>query len=144
MFRLMSGQLCRLSPFTQKPRADYCMTDRIRDLRTNSIVQSYTEFHSDDVTSLSFHPRNPHHLLSGSVDGLYQVIDTRLGEDDDADISTGPVGASIHIAGWFYRQQDVAQGERESIFALTHMETLSLWDPSEVCKKRESGQEVAR
>ncbi|PWZ01545.1 hypothetical protein BCV70DRAFT_198976 [Testicularia cyperi] len=66
-------------------------------------VWSYNEVHSDDVTSLWFHPDTAAHtsiLLSASTDGLVSAIDTTIQDEDDAVIAVGNSGNSIAKAGW--------------------------------------------
>ncbi|EPQ30929.1 uncharacterized protein PFL1_01827 [Pseudozyma flocculosa PF-1] len=62
----------------------------------------YTESHSDDVTSLRFHP-SPHHadiLVTGSTDGLVCAIDTTVDNEDDAVIAVGNTASSVARSGW--------------------------------------------
>ncbi|CEH12667.1 WD40 repeat protein [Ceraceosorus bombacis] len=69
---------------------------------TSSPQFTYTESHSDDITSLSFHPSHTHRhlLLSGSTDGLLSVLDTRTTDEDDAVLGVCNMDASIARAGW--------------------------------------------
>lgn len=94
-----------------------------RDLRGLKCIHTFTEAHSDDLTSLAFHPTQPHLLLSGSTDGLLNTYDVRIADEDDAVIATGNVGASVARAGW--------AGDA-GIWSLTTIESLSLWDPQEL------------
>ena len=84
----------------------------------------YADTHSDDVSTLAFHPEDPQTLLSGSVDGLISTIDVRLADEDDAILYTANVGASLAKVGW-----TSLPGKRlGGVFALTNMETLSMYD----------------
>ncbi|KAN0065313.1 hypothetical protein ACQY0O_001149 [Thecaphora frezii] len=62
----------------------------------------YTESHSDDITSLRFHPSPGHAdiLLTGSTDGLVCAIDTTVQDEDDAVIAVGNMGSSVARVGW--------------------------------------------
>ncbi|RDA82804.1 hypothetical protein CP532_1373 [Ophiocordyceps camponoti-leonardi (nom. inval.)] len=79
----------------------------------------YQEVHSDDVTTLSFHPSSPDLLLSGSTDGLVNLYDTRVAEEDDVTLQTINHDASVHYAGFL---------SDDLVFALSHDERFSLYD----------------
>ncbi|KJR81069.1 WD domain protein [Sporothrix schenckii 1099-18] len=87
----------------------------------------YTDVHSDDVTELNFHPTNGHILLSGSTDGLVNVCDTRIADEDEVVIQAFNHGASIHHAGFLNDTE---------VYALSHDEKLALYDLAEA---REAG-----
>ncbi|KAI6748131.1 hypothetical protein HG531_008673 [Fusarium graminearum] len=82
----------------------------------------YQEVHSDDVTDLSFNPSNSALLLSGSTDGLVNVYDTRIADEDDLTVQTCNVDSSIHRAAWLSATE---------VAALTHDERCALYDVSE-------------
>jgi WD40 repeat protein len=82
----------------------------------------YNEVHSDDVTSLAFHPGNPALLLSGSTDGLVNVCDTRITDEDEAVVQTVNHNASIHHAAWLAPSR---------VLALSHDEQFALYDVAE-------------
>ncbi|KAK4698828.1 WD repeat-containing protein 89, partial [Phenoliferia sp. Uapishka_3] len=105
----------------------------IRDLRTLSLVQTYTEAHSDDLTSLSFHPSTtlPHVLLSASVDGLVNTYDVRIADEDDALMSTAQFGASVSSAGWMKLEGEI---EGKGVWGVTTIETVQIWDVEQVSK----------
>ncbi|GAA6062143.1 hypothetical protein JCM10212_003178 [Sporobolomyces blumeae] len=100
------------------------------DLRTMKLQQTYTESHSDDITTLSFHPSPalPHVLLSGSVDGVLNTYDVRIADEDDAVQSTLQVGASVSSAGWMALP---GQAELKGVWGATTIETMQLWDAEE-------------
>ncbi|KAF5645417.1 mitochondrial carrier family [Fusarium sp. NRRL 25303] len=89
---------------------------------TPSSRAHYQEVHSDDVTDLSFNPSNPALLLSGSTDGLVNVYDTRVADEDDLTVQTCNVDASIHRAAWLSATE---------VAALSHDERCALYDVSE-------------
>lgn len=89
------------------------------DVRTATARAQYHEVHSDDVTALRFHPRDAALLLSGSTDGLVNLYDTRVADEDDVTLQTLNHNASIHDAG-FLSPTDV--------FALSHDERFALYD----------------
>lgn len=94
-----------------------------RDVRSTPTSKAhYQEVHSDDVTDLSFNPSNPALLLSGSTDGLVNVYDTRIADEDDLTVQTCNVDSSIHRAAWLSATE---------VAALTHDERCALYDVSE-------------
>lgn len=99
-----------------------------RDVRsTPSAKAHYQEVHSDDVTDLAFNPSNPALLLSGSTDGLVNVYDTRIADEDDLTLQTCNHDASVHRAAWLTSTE---------IAALSHDERCALYD---VAEERNSG-----
>ncbi|KAI8689113.1 hypothetical protein NCS55_00167300 [Fusarium keratoplasticum] len=89
---------------------------------TPSQKAHYQEVHSDDVTDLSFNPSNPAILLSGSTDGLVNVYDTRIAEEEDLTLQTCNADASVHRAAWLSATE---------VAALSHDERCALYDVSE-------------
>ena len=108
---------------------------------TKAQVQ-YVESHNDDVTDVCtfhtyltitdntywqvrYHPTRANLLLSGSTDGLVNIYDITVDDEEDALYQVVNHGSSIHHGGFL--------GDMD-IFALSHDETLSvhrLADPNE-------------
>lgn len=105
-----------------------------RDLRTLQLQSTYTEAHSDDITSLSFHPSPslPHVLLSASVDGLLNTYDVRVADEDDSILSTSQVNSSLVSAGWMALKGQESSPELKGVWGATTIETLQLWDAEDV------------
>ncbi|KAI4865313.1 WD40 repeat-like protein [Hypoxylon rubiginosum] len=82
----------------------------------------YKEVHSDDVTEVNFHPSDHNILLSGSTDGLVNICDTRITDEDEVIIQTFNHDASIHHAAFLNDTE---------VFALSHDEKLALYDMAE-------------
>lgn len=94
-----------------------------RDVRsTPSPKATYSEVHSDDITSLSFHPTRPQILISGSTDGLASVHDTSIPDEDELTVQTLNHNASIHDAAFLNDTE---------VFALSHDECFAVWDVAE-------------
>lgn len=114
------------SQTTLRPRGTF--TDRLltvcyRDTRSPSRpLQNYVESHNDDVTEVRFHPTLPRCLLSGSTDGLVNIYDTSIADEDDALVQVQNHGSSINHAGFLSNSE---------FFALSHDETLSVYHLSE-------------
>ncbi|PSR88479.1 WD40-repeat-containing domain protein [Coniella lustricola] len=81
----------------------------------------YTEVHSDDVTELNFHPTSSNILLSGSTDGLVNICDTTITDEDEVVIQTFNHG-SIHHAGFLNNTE---------VYAASHDEKFALYDMAE-------------
>ena len=89
------------------------------DRRSQSLVTTFSEVHSDDITTLAFHPTVPTLLTSGSTDGLVVLYNLSTLVEDDV-IHQTIKESSINKISYF--------GDRsEYLSVLTHMETLSLW-----------------
>ena len=102
---------------------------------------SYVEAHSDDVTSLSFHPAVAHILLSASSDSLVAVSDTRKTDEDESVLGVVNTGASVARAGWggcsTLRPKTALEGEEATQFdvsplgafwSVSDMQTVGIWE----------------
>ncbi|MCJ1265219.1 hypothetical protein MMC22_005094 [Lobaria immixta] len=78
----------------------------------------YTECHSDDVSRLQFHLSNPSFLLSGSTDGLVNIYNTAIPDEEEALIQIINHGSSIHHAGFLSKTE---------FYALSHDEIFSVY-----------------
>ena len=78
----------------------------------------YSESHNDDVVELDFHPEQSSILLSGSTDGLVNIYDTSLADEDDVLIHVFNHGSSVSHAGYLANDQ---------IYALSHDEIFSMY-----------------
>lgn len=81
-------------------------------------LQNYIESHNDDVTEVQFHPTLSRCLLSGSTDGLVNIYDISVSDEDDALLQVQNHGSSINHAGFL---------SNSSFFALSHDETFSVY-----------------
>ncbi|KAE8151033.1 WD domain protein [Aspergillus avenaceus] len=95
------------------------------DVRSPSHPQlQYVESHNDDVTELQFHPTRHNVLLSGSTDGLVNIYNTTITDEDEALVQVINHG-SVHHAGFL---------SERAIYALSHDEVFSIHpatDPDE-------------
>ena len=85
-------------------------------------LQNYIESHNDDVTDVQFHPTLPRCLLSGSTDGLVNIYDISISDEDDALVQVQNHGSSISHAGFL---------SNSDFFALSHDETFSIYHLNE-------------
>ncbi|TRX88775.1 hypothetical protein FHL15_010345 [Xylaria flabelliformis] len=99
----------------------------IMDVRSTSAPKlHYKEIHSDDVTELNFHPSDHNILLSGSTDGLVNICDTRITDEDEVVIQTFNHGSSIHHAAFLNDTE---------VYAISNDERLALYDMAEGYEK---------
>ncbi|KAK4149123.1 putative wd domain-protein, partial [Chaetomidium leptoderma] len=70
---------------------------------------------------LTYNPTNPPHLLSGSTDGLINLTNTLVADEDDAVLATVNHG-SVHRAGFLNATE---------IFAASHDEKFALYDTAD-------------
>ncbi|KAL9022189.1 MAG: hypothetical protein Q9185_000589 [Variospora sp. 1 TL-2023] len=82
----------------------------------------YIESHNDDVTELSFNPSNPSILLSGSTDGLINLYDTSITDEDDALIQVFNHGSSVAHAGFLSDHE---------VYGLSHDEIFCIFDTND-------------
>ncbi|OAA63735.1 WD40/YVTN repeat-like-containing domain protein [Niveomyces insectorum RCEF 264] len=110
--------------------ADHQASIIIWDLRAGTTPKvSYNDVHSDDVTELNYHPTRSHILLSGSTDGLVNICDTQITDEDEVVVQAFNHG-SIHHAGFLNDTE---------VYALSHDEKLALYDMAE---EREAGSAI--
>ena len=104
------------------------------DVRKPTVpIFSHTSTHSDDITSIHFHPTVPDRLLSASSDGLLSITNTAEQDEDEAVEHVGNWGCSVAQTGWYH----------DGVWAASDMETFSLWS-SELDKVLEpSFKEIA-
>ncbi|KAL8709668.1 MAG: hypothetical protein Q9220_005608 [cf. Caloplaca sp. 1 TL-2023] len=81
-------------------------------------LATYVGSHNDDVTDLAFHPSHVSRLLSGSTDGLVNVYDTTIADEDDALLQVFNHGSSIAHTGFL---------SDDEIFALSHDEIFTIY-----------------
>ena len=67
---------------------------------------------------MCFHPSNSSWLLSGSTDGLVNIFDTKITDEDEALLQITNYGSSIHHAGFL---------SPTVLYALSHDESFSIY-----------------
>ncbi|XP_042538461.1 WD repeat-containing protein 89 [Dipodomys spectabilis] len=82
---------------------------------------AYSETHSDDITQVCFHPSNPNMLVSGSTDGLVNVFDISVDNEEDALLTTCNSVSSVSCIGWSGK-------DYKQVYCMTHDEGFCWWD----------------
>ncbi|ELK09851.1 WD repeat-containing protein 89 [Pteropus alecto] len=82
---------------------------------------AYSETHSDDITQVCFHPSNPNMVVSGSTDGLVNVFDISVDNEEDALVTTCNSVSSVSYIGWSGK-------DYKQIYCMTHDEGFCWWD----------------
>ncbi|XP_030627757.1 WD repeat-containing protein 89 [Chanos chanos] len=90
-------------------------------LKKDGLLGVYSESHSDDITSVCFHPRQADRLATGATDGLVNVFDLSQGSEDDALFTTCNSDSSVSSICW-------AGKDLQQLLCLSHDEGLHLWD----------------
>lgn len=99
---------------------------RLASLSAVSIYLSTYICRSDTQAQLNFHPTSANILLSGSTDGLVNVCDTSIADEDEVVVQAFNHG-SVHHAGFLNDTE---------VYAVSHDEKFALYDMAE---SRENG-----
>lgn len=95
------------------------------DIRNSRLLGGYWESHTNDVTSVIFHPSNVNTLASGSTDGLINVYNLQETSEEDAlDVSLN-TECSVEQLVWY---------GQTSISCVTHTAQVQLWDTTEATR----------
>lgn len=104
------------------------------DLRQpGSLLGSYIDSHTDDVTQVTFSPYQSAILLSGAEDGLVSLFDTTQPTEETARKAVCSVGTAVRHAGFC---------GPNNLYCLTGSETLSLWHAESATVVRDFGLET--
>ncbi|XP_036431030.1 WD repeat-containing protein 89 [Colossoma macropomum] len=93
------------------------------EAKQDQLLGVFSESHSDDITTVRFHPSRADRLASGATDGLVNVFDLSLGKEDDALVTTCNCDSSAGSLCWSGTNLD-------RLLCLSHDEGLHLWDLS--------------
>lgn len=91
------------------------------DMRKNDTsLGSYSDCHTDVITSVMFNPSRPSVLASGGEDGLVCVFDTSVPSDKEAVVSILNTDCPLRRFGFF-------GADAQGVFCLSSTETASCW-----------------
>lgn len=100
------------------------------DIRNAKILGGYWESHTDDVTTVLFHPTDSNKLASGSTDGLVNIYDLRETNEDDALLNSLNTNSSVEQIQWY-------GPNFEGLCSVTHTVDMQLWDVEEATTIKE-------
>ncbi|GLV40679.1 uncharacterized protein CBL_04482 [Carabus blaptoides fortunei] len=89
------------------------------DIRNRKLLGGYWETHSNDITSVTFHPSDVNRLATGSTDGLINVYNLQEPTEDDALDGSLNTESSVDRVLWY--------GD-SGVCCVTHTADLQLWD----------------
>jgi len=96
------------------------------DLRSGGkLLGGYWDAHSDDITTLDFHPESKDFMSSGSTDGLVNVFDLSQSDEDSALVTSSNTEDSVQKTVWLKKKS--SESDR-CIAVHTHTEGLQLWN----------------
>ncbi|CAH3029289.1 unnamed protein product [Porites evermanni] len=107
---------------------DVCLylwdTRKLGNKMLQSYMEVFTDSHNGEITQIQFSPLQTHQMASGSTDGLICLFDIRKGSEDDCLDSVLNTCSSVSQLGYFGPSYS-------SLYCVTHIETLQLWDVPE-------------
>ncbi|EFA83211.1 WD40 repeat-containing protein [Heterostelium album PN500] len=107
------------------------LTVVILDTKTWKQIRCF-DCHTGDVTRVMFHPNAPNKLFSCSMDGLINLYDLSIQDDDDAILYVMNGEHSVSTFGFF-------GASNQLIWSLSTTERLSIWSVEEGTRLREYG-----
>ncbi|XP_037948746.1 WD repeat-containing protein 89 isoform X2 [Teleopsis dalmanni] len=101
------------------------------DIRERRKLGGYFESHTDDITSIRFHERDPDLLCSGSTDGYINVYNIKEETEEDALLTTINTESSVDRLNWHKNVY-----EQDIISCITHTDFMLY--------KCEDGDEISK
>ncbi|KRT81845.1 WD40 domain-containing protein, partial [Oryctes borbonicus] len=96
------------------------------DVRKANLLGAYWESHTDDITQVTFHPEDPNKLISGSTDGLINLLDISNATEDDALLDSFNTESSVERLSWFIEEN------KDAMACITHTSDLQVWKLDDV------------
>ncbi|XP_037069029.1 WD repeat-containing protein 89-like [Pollicipes pollicipes] len=104
------------------------------DVRQPNPLGGYWESHTDDVSTVRFHPTDSGALVSGSTDGYVNVFDVTQTTEDDALQATLNTESSVSSVTWWER------AGRRHLAVVLDTEELQSWDIEESERRGQFGR----
>ncbi|XP_043194291.1 WD repeat-containing protein 89-like isoform X2 [Amphibalanus amphitrite] len=109
------------------------------DVRQPMPLGGYWESHTDELSTVRFHPTDSGALATGSTDGYVNVFDVTQTSEDDALQATLNTESSVSSVTWYERS------DGRHLAVVLDTEELQLWDLQESERTAQFGrQEVAQ
>ena len=94
------------------------------DTRQSGKLQGgYWETHCDDITSVQFKPGSENILATGCTDGLVNILDVAVSDEDDALVTSHNTQDSVARLLWY----STSKGDEDNLAIQTHTEAVQLW-----------------
>lgn len=93
------------------------------DLKNNKMLGGYSESHSDDITSVNFHPTKRHILMSAAMDNLINFYDISKQSESDAFSNCINLETTADTLHW-----DPHCNHQNNIFAINYPQIIQYWD----------------
>jgi WD40 repeat protein len=91
-----------------------------RDIRTQKLLGTFEEFHTQDVLQVAFHPDKPSRLFSGGEDGLIAEFDMLVADPDEAVENIFNTEQPISRFGFFGPRNDC-------LYSISHVHSVDLY-----------------
>ena len=88
----------------------------------NKLLGGYWESHSDDITSVQFHPKKKKYLCSGAMDNMINFYDISQNNESDAFITCINYENTPDVLLW-----DPNPDYSKNIFAMTYSQLVQYW-----------------
>ena len=83
----------------------------------------YWDSHCDDITSVQFKPGSENILATGCTDGLVNILDVAVSDEDDALVTSHNTQDSVARLLWY----STSKGDEDNLAIQTHTEAVQLW-----------------
>lgn len=94
------------------------------DVRKQSTLGAYWECHSEDISQVRFHPKQPDRLASGAMDGLINVFDIGQANEDAALEYCMNTERTVQRLNWHKDEQL----DKDLLSCITHMNEVHIYD----------------
>ncbi|KAK8751266.1 hypothetical protein OTU49_013824 [Cherax quadricarinatus] len=93
------------------------------DIRSDKVLGSYWECHTDDITQVKFNPSQEDTMATAATDGLINVFD--ISQKTEGDALTYCMNAEVTVGKLSWLSKN---GRHERLSGITDIESLQYWD----------------